>query len=217
MKSDILLKEDVEQELEWELGKKAAEVGVAVKDGVVVLNGYMESYADKWAAERAVKRVSGVTAAANEIEVKLPNSSQRSDLDIARAAQNALEWNAVVPHDRIEVVVENGWIAMEGEVESQYQRDAAERAVRNLFGVKGVSNLIMMRPKVSPTAVKAKIEDALKRNATLDSRRINVTSSDSKVTLTGTVRAWIEREEAEKAALAAQGVKQVENLIRVEP
>ena len=106
MKSDILLKEDVEQELEWELGKKAAEVGVAVKDGVVVLNGYMESYADKWAAERAVKRVSGVTAAANEIEVKLPNSSQRSDLDIARAAQNALEWNAVVPHDRIEVVVE---------------------------------------------------------------------------------------------------------------
>ena len=153
MKSDILLKEDVVQELEWELGKKAAEVGVAVKDGVVVLNGYMESYADKWAAERAVKRVSGVTAAANEIEVKLPNSSQRSDLDIARAAQNALEWNAVVPHDRIEVVVENGWIAMEGEVESQYQRDAAERAVRNLFGVKGVSNLIMMRPKVSPTAV----------------------------------------------------------------
>ena len=102
-------------------------------------------------------------------------------------------------------------------MESQYQRDAAERAVRNLFGVKGVSNLIMMRPKVSPTAVKAKIEDALKRNATLDSRRINVTSSDSKVTLTGTVRAWIEREEAEKAALAAQGVKQVENLIRVEP
>src|SRR5687767_6130798 len=158
--SDTELQRDILDELRWEPSVNAAHIGVAVKNGVVTLTGHVPSYAEKYAAERAAKRVHGVRAVANELDVKLPGSSERTDEDVAAAAVSALSLNTLVPDDKIKVTVTDGWVKLEGTVEWQYERDAAENAVRYLTGVKGVVNLVTVKPRVSPSEIKLKIEDA---------------------------------------------------------
>jgi osmotically-inducible protein OsmY len=215
--ADTKLQHDVLAELEWDPSVDASQIGVTAKDGVVTLTGVVSSFADKMAAERAAKRVYGVRAVANDIEVKLPGGAERSDTEIAAAAVNALKWDTSVPGEAITVTVRNGWITLEGEVEWFYQKDAAERAVRLLKGVKGVVNNIKVKSRVKPGDIKDKIEEAFKRNAEIDARRITVEAQDGKVILSGRVRSWAERDEAEQAAWSAPGVTAVENHITVAP
>ena len=215
MTNDEQLKSDVEQELRWEPSVDAAQIGVSVKKGVVELDGHVDSFYEKWAAERATMRVSNVKAVASEIKVELPDSATRTDEEIARIAANHLEWNYLVP-ETVKVKVTGGWITLSGPAEWQYQKEEAERAVRPLMGVKGVFNEIVVTPRVNASDVKIKIEDALKRNAEIDANRIKVeTTTDGKVVLRGYVRSWAEREEAEHAAWAAPGVTNVDDLTTI--
>ncbi len=215
MKTDTQLRDDVQAELNWEPAVKAADVGVIVKDGVVTLTGHLASHAEKYAAERAVQRVHGVKALAVEMTVKLPFDNERTDAEIAMAAERALEWNVLVPAGRIHPMVEAGWLTLNGEVEWDYQRSAAESTVRNLMGVTGVSNLVKVKPKVSPADVEAKIHQALTRQADRESSRLAITVNGSQVTLRGTVHSWAERDAVQGAAWATPGVSAVVNDLRV--
>jgi osmotically-inducible protein OsmY len=215
MRTDSDIKREVEDELRWDPSVDATNFAVAVKDGVVTLTGFVTSYAQKFAAERAVKRVAGVFGVANDIEVRLPGVDERPDPDIARDV--AAELKIWLPNSwqNIKVVVKNGWVTLEGEVEWNYQREYAERAVRWIKGVKGVSNLIRLKPKEtpSPAEIKEKIEEAFRRSALIDANRITVEANGGEVILKGRVRSWAERQEAERAAWAAPGVVKVVNQI----
>jgi osmotically-inducible protein OsmY len=214
---DLSLKKDVEEELQWEPSINAAAIGVAVKDGVVTLTGHVPSYAEKMAAARAAARVTGVKAVANELQVGVPAAEERTDEDIARAVANALTWNTAIPADKVKAQVSRGWVTLEGTVEWYYQKEAAERAVRPIRGVKGVTNNIVVKPTVSAAVVKSQIEAALKRSAEIDAQRITVETRGDTVILRGRVRAWVERQEAERAAWSAPGVAKVENYIIIQP
>jgi osmotically-inducible protein OsmY len=213
--TDEQLQREVMAELKWEPRIRPNEIGVAVKNGVVTLSGFVDSFQAKWAAEEAALRVHGVRAVANEIEVRLPNIGERTDVDIARAIVEALEWDSVVPADRIKVTVSKGWVTLEGEVEWQYQKEDAERIARRIVGVKGVANLIHIRPKVSPDDLKQKIEQALIRNALTDAKNIQVEVQGSKVVLKGSVRSHAEKVEAARVAWSSPGVTAVENQLVV--
>jgi osmotically-inducible protein OsmY len=215
--TDLEVKQNVEDALTWEPSFDAADIGVSVDDGVVTLRGDIANYAAKSAAERVALGVYGVKAVANDLNVRLIGEYQRTDSDIAQAAVNALQWNTVVPASRVSVIVTNGWITLKGNLDWQYQKDAAARAVRDLTGVLGVNNNLVVQPRVKIIDVRDKIEAAFKRSAEIDARRISVTAQDGKVILTGNVRSWAERREAERAAWAAPGVTQVDDRLSIMP
>lgn len=216
MKTDSQLQDDVLDELRWEPGIHSAEVGAAVKDGVVTLSGYVGSYGEKYLAVRAVERLAGVKAVADDLEVQVPSAGRRTDTDIAHAAVRAFEWDIQVPQDAVKLAVRDGWVTLDGEVEWQYQRTAAERTVRFLTGVTGVTNLITVVPRhASAFDVGTKIKDALRRSADLDAAHITVETHDGSVTLKGSVRSYAERRDAERAAWAAPGVTKVDDRILV--
>jgi osmotically-inducible protein OsmY len=215
MRADNDIKRDVEDELQWDPDIDPTDIGVAVKDGVVTLSGFARSYSQKLEAEAAAKRVAGVVGVANDLEVRIPSVHERPDPEIARDAVHALKTQLPLSADNIKVVVKRGWITLEGEVEWNYQRETAENAVRWIRGVNGVSNLIQLKPRVAPSDIKQKIEEAFRRSAEIDANRITVDARGTEVILRGTVRSWAERQEAERAAWAAPGVTKVDNRITI--
>ena len=209
MKTDIQLQQDVMAELEWEPSIHASQIGVEVMDGVVTLAGQVATYPEKCEAERAAQRVFGVKALTVNLQVKLAALGERNDVDIARTVENVLEWMTLGNKGSVQVMVEDGWITLTGTVDWQYQQDAASFAVRHLMGVRGVSNQIVIKPKVSLSAVKADIEAALPRRALADAGKISVTIHDAEVTLSGHVNSWGERDSARNSAWGTPGVRSV--------
>jgi osmotically-inducible protein OsmY len=215
MKTDEQIQRNVMEELKWEPFLNASEVGVAVTEGIVTLTGEVDTFSKKQAAENAAKRVLGVKAVAEEIEVRLPSRSKRTDTDLAQAILGALKWHSSVQEDKLAVKVENGWVTLEGDVEWEFQRLAAKNAIDNLVGVWGVTNNIKVIPKVSAKDIKQKINLAFHRSATIDSENVSVEAIGSKIILSGHVRSWVEKKDAEKAAWAAPGVTAVENRLEI--
>ena len=211
MKSDAQLRTDVLAELDWDPAVRAATVGVTAKDGVVTLSGHLGSHAEKLAAERAAQRVQGVKAIAVEITVKLPSGDERTDADIARAVERALEWSVLVPNGKIKPMVEGGWVTLTGEVEWEYQRRGAENAVRSLMGVTGVSNMVEISPRVRASDVEKKLKEALARQAQRESQHIQISVNGSKVALHGRVHSFAEYHAVRNAAWSVPGVTSVQN------
>ena len=217
-RTDEQIQQDMINELKWDARVQPNEIGVAVKNGIVTLTGWVDSYTKKWAAEEAAKRMPGVKAVVNDIDVRLPTSAERTDPEIAATVLRALEWDAFVPTDKIKVTVSKGWVTLEGAVEWEYQKEDAERVVRRLTGVRGVNNLLVVRPQPTTpfsSEIKHKIEDGLVRSAETDAQRISVEVQSSRVILKGTVRSWAERQEAERIAWLSPGVTAVENRIMI--
>jgi osmotically-inducible protein OsmY len=217
MRSDDQIKRDVEDELKWDPDIVSTDIAVAVKNGVVTLTGFVPSYMQKHEAEKAAKRVAGVAAVANDIEVRLPSIDQRPDPEIARDAVAQIKARLPVSWERIKPIVKGGWVTLEGEVEWNYQRETAEDAVRTITGVKGVTNSVQVKPQAKPADIKKKIEGAFRRNAEIDASRIEVETHGTEVILKGAVRSWAEREAAERAAWAAPGVTKVDDRLSVVP
>jgi osmotically-inducible protein OsmY len=215
MENDQQIQNNVLAELRWDARVAPNEIGVAVKNGIVTLSGQVESYTKKWSAEDATLRVRGVRGVANDIDVKLPSDDQRTDADIASAAINALKWDAFIPSDKLQVTVAKGWVTLKGQVDWNFQKEAAEREVRNLKGVLGVTNLIAVAPHVKPSDIKKKIEDALVRSVKTDAKSIDVAVKGSEVILKGSVRSFAEKKEAERAAWSAPGITAVDDQISV--
>ena len=215
--TDKELKPHVENALDWEPSLDATDIGVSVDDGVVTLRGNVASFSARTTAARVALRVYGVKAVANDLTVHLATDFERTDTEIAQAAVAALTWNSIVPHDRVTVAVADGRITLSGTVNWNYQRDAVARAIRDLRGVKGITNDIVVQPVVRTAVVRDEIEAAFKRSAEVDARRIAITAEDGKITLSGNVHSWAERQEAERAAWAAPGVKQVDDRLVVVP
>jgi osmotically-inducible protein OsmY len=216
MKSDYQIQKDVMEELKWQAFLKASEIGVAVKNGVVTLSGNVDSYSKKLAAENAAKKIAGVKAVAEDIEVGISPIYRRTDAEIAEAVLDALKWHTAVQEEKIKIKVEDGNVKLEGEVEWEYQRTMAKTAIENLAGVRFVINLITVKPKISPSDIQEKIIAAFHRSATVDSSKIRAEVEGSKVTLSGTVRSIAEKEDAENAAWFAPGVMSVVNKIEIE-
>lgn len=217
MKTDANIRRDVELELEWDPRFDARDIGVAVKEGIVTLSGEVHSFSERWAAQEATQSIGGVRAVANEIEVNLPADAERSDTETAKAALTALQLNASVPVNKIKLVVQNGWVTLNGEVAFWFQKQAAESAVRHIHGVRGITNEIALKAPVSTLDVKARIEQAFRRHAQLDAAKIRVQVNGGTVTLDGEVQSWPERNEAETAVWAAPGVTSVQDRLIIRP
>lgn len=214
-KSDSQVQHDVIAELEWEASVDHADIGVAVNDGVVTLSGYVKSYPQKMAAEKAARRVAGVTAIAEEIRVRFASDPKTADHEIAKRIVDMFNWNVFVPDDKIAVKVEHGWVTLTGTVDAHYQAEEARKVAGRVNGVVGVSNLVTLRPAPAATDVKARIKEAFKRQANLDAASVTVVTDGNTVRLGGRVKAWNERGIAERAAWSAPGVSRVEDNIVV--
>ncbi len=213
---DKQLRQNIIDELEFEPSVDAQDIGVAVSEGIVTLSGHVSSYAEKVAVQHAVQRVKGVRAIAQEIEVRYPGENKTADDEIAKRALNILKWDAVIPGDAVRVTVQKGWVLLTGEVDWQFQKKAAEDAIRKLSGVTGVSNSITIKPRVSASDIKKKIEDALARNAHVEARAIRVNVSDgNKVRLEGAVDSWDDRDVVENAAWSVPGVQSVDDRLAI--
>ncbi|EFH86445.1 BON domain-containing protein [Ktedonobacter racemifer] len=215
LQTDETIQNNVMDELKWDTRLRASDIGVAAKDGIVTLTGFVDSYLKKRAAEAAALRVRGVKAVANELEIHLPGSAERTDEDLAEAVVNALKWDTGIPADQIDVMVSKGWVTLKGDVEFAFEKKDAERTIRYIAGIRGVINLIRVKPRLFPSNLKEDIEKALTRNAETDAEHITVEVSGSKVSLYGTVHSYAERKAAESAVWAAPGVTEVEDRIAI--
>lgn len=217
MKTDLEIQQDVMNELKWQPFLKSANIGVAVKNGIVTLSGIVDSYGQKIDAEKAVRKVIGVKAIAEDMQIGVSPSLKKTDAEIAESVMSALKWHAAVPDERIKVKVENGFVTLDGEVEWEYQRNSAKNAVNNLVGVRNVINLISVKPRVTAFDVRTKISDALHRTATVDAEKVSIEVEGNKIILNGKVRSFAEKQDVEDAAWCAPGVSKIESHLEVEP